>query len=122
MIQVNRLFEGQLFHVLFPAIVEAHVLREYDDLMVEQLDTALGKIHFIADLSNLKSLPNLSVLVGLRHPYHHNIGYGLTIGLTNNLVGRFLVSKGAEIMGVHHRDFSTFNEAQDYLHQMEGIR
>jgi len=120
-IETNWIVEGQLLRVVFPAHLESAVLREYDDLMVQKLEVATCKVHFIADLSDVKTLPGLSVMVGLRHPYHHRLGYGLTVGLTRNPVGRFLIAMGAQVMGVHQRDFDTFNEARSYLRQMEGI-
>jgi hypothetical protein len=120
-IEMNWVVEGQLLHVVFPAHLESAVLREYDDLMVQKLEAATCKVHFIADLNVIRTLPGLSVMVGLRHPYHHRLGYGLTVGLTRNPVGRFLISMGAQVMGVHQRDFDTFNEARSYLRQMEGI-
>lgn len=120
-IDTKWLVEGQLLHVIFPAILEAAMMREYDTQMMEVLETATQKLHFIADLSGLKSLPGLSVLVGLRHPYHPQLGHGLTVGLTRNPVGRFLISMGTQLAGVHHKDFDTFNEARAYLAQMESI-
>jgi hypothetical protein len=120
-IEINWITEGQLLHVVFPTHLESSTLREYDLLMVQKLEAASCKVHFIADLSVIKTMPGLSVMVGLRHPYHHRLGYGLTVGLTRNPVGRFLISMGAQVMGVHQRDFNTFNEARAYLRQMEGI-
>jgi hypothetical protein len=120
-IDVDWVIEGRLLHVVFPVVLESSLLREYDEQMVARLENAPGKVHFIADLSVIKTMPNLSVMVGLRHPYHHRLGYGLTVGLTRNPVGRFLISMGAQVMGVHQRDFNTFNEARSYLHEMEGI-
>ena len=120
-IEINWITEGQLLHVVFPAHLESSTLREYDLLMVQKLEAASCKVHFIADLSVIKTMPGLSVMVGLRHPYHHRLGYGLTVGLMRNPVGRFLISMGAQVMGVHQRDFNTFNEARAYLRQMEGI-
>jgi hypothetical protein len=120
-IEINWITEGQLLHVVFPVHLESSVLREYDVLMVQKLEAASCKVHFIADLSVIKTMPGLSVMVGLRHPYHHRLGYGLTVGLMRNPVGRFLISMGAQVMGVHQRDFNTFHEARAYLRQMEGI-
>ena len=120
-IDTKWLVEGQLLHVVFPATLESAIMREYDVQMVERLDAASNKIHFIADLSGVRSLPGLNVLVGLRHPYHPRLGHGLTVGLTRNPVGRFLISMGTQLAGVHHRDFDTFNEARAYLVQMENI-
>lgn len=120
-IELNWVVKGRLMHVVFPEVLESAVLREYDELMVKRLNDASSKVHFIADLGGIKSMPGLSVMVGLRHPYHHHLGHGLTIGLTNNAVGRFLISMGAQLVGAHHRDFDTFNEARAYLRQMEGI-
>lgn len=120
-IDINWVIEGQLLHVVFPAHLEASVLRDYDEIMVQKLHAASKKVHFIADLSTIKTLPHLSVMVGLRHPYHPRLGYGLTVGLTRNPVGRFLISMGAQVMGVHQRDFNTFDEARAYLYHMEGV-
>ena len=120
-IELKWLVEGQLYHVVFPAVLEASMMQDYDVHMIQQLDAAPGKLHFIADLSRVKTLPPLNILVSLRHPYHLNLGLGMTVGLTRNPVGRFLISMGTQIAGVHHRDFNTFNEARAYLNNMEGI-
>jgi len=33
----------------------------------------------------------------------------------------FLITMGGQVMGMHHRDFDTLNEARALLSQMEGI-
>lgn len=59
--------------------------------------------------------------MGLRHPYHLHLGHGLTIGLTHNPVGRFLVSTAAQLIGVYHRDFLTLSQAHTHIYELESI-
>lgn len=120
-IEREWLIEGQLLHVIFPAVLDAAIMRDYDAQLMQQLDAITNKLHFIADLSSVKTLPPLNILTSLKHPYHGRLGQGLTVGLTRNPVGRFLISMGSQLAGVHHRDFNTFNEARSYLQEMEGI-
>jgi hypothetical protein len=120
-VELNWLVEGQLFHVVFPAALDTEIMRDYDSRLLQELGTAQNKLHFIADLSGVKVLPPVNVLVSLRHPYHQQLGRGLTVGLTRNPVARFLIAMGTQLAGVNHRDFNTFNEARAYLNNMEGI-
>jgi hypothetical protein len=115
------LVEGQLCHAGLPSVFDEAALRDYDNRLIQWLDNAPGKVHIIADFRGVKSLPPLRTLVGLRHPYHARLGYGITIGLTQNAVARFLITMGGQVMGMHHRDFDTLNQARAFLSQMEGI-
>lgn len=120
-IEMKWLIERKIFHVAFPDVLTADMMRNYDAQLLQQLETTTNKLHFIADLSCVKTLPPLNVLVSLRHPYHQQLGQGLTVGLTRNPVARFLIAMGTQIAGVHHRDFDTFNEAWAYLQQMKEV-
>jgi hypothetical protein len=115
------LVEGSLCYVTLSGQLTAEDMRQYDDQVCRYLETAPEKMHFIADLRHLTSLPPLGSMVGLKHLSHPRLGRGLTVGLTSNPVGRFLVSMGAQIVGVKQKDFNTLEEARSYLHQMEGI-
>lgn len=120
-IELQWLVEEQVLHVIFPEVLTADMMRDYDAQLLRQLESASGKLHFIADITHVKTLPPLNVLVSLRHPHHPHLGHGLTVGLTRNPLARFLIAMGTQIAGVHHRDFETFDEARSYLHQMEQI-
>lgn len=115
------LVEGRLCHAALPAVLDEGIILDYDSRLVRWLDDAPGKVHIIADFRSVKSLPPLRTLVGLRHPYHPRLGYGMTIGITQNSVIRFLITMGGQVMGMHHRDFDTVNEARDFISKMEGI-
>lgn len=120
-ITLEWLIEEHLCHVVLPATLDAAALYEYDAQLVQWLDDAPGKVHVIADFRAVTSFPSLSTLVRLRHPYHAHLGFGMTLGITNNAFLRFLMTAGGQITGIKHRDFDTFEDARAYLSQVENI-
>jgi hypothetical protein len=120
-ITLEWLVEGKLCHVALPSLFDEAELHDYDTKLIQALDSAPGKVHVIADFRQIKSLPPLRTLVSLRHPYHAHLGYGMTIGITRNSAIRFLITMGGQLMGMHHRDFDTFDQARAFITQMEGI-
>jgi hypothetical protein len=120
-IQINWLVEGSVCLMHVPASVNMTDVRAYDADLMARLNAASHKLHLIVDVRSLKSLPPVPQLVRLQHPGHPNLGHNLTIGLSNNPVVRFVITMGAQLVGIQHKDFKTLEEARQFLYEMEGV-
>lgn len=115
------LIENQVCKVVLPQEVTQDILEAYDQLLINVLDQAANKIHMVADLRIIKTMPNLNQARKMRHPRHPHMGRVLMVGLNLNPIARFMASLVAQAAGVAYKAFDTYEEVFAYLEKMEGI-
>jgi hypothetical protein len=83
---------------------------EADERVLTALEASERPLFLILDIRALKSFPTLNDCLKMRHIFHKNVGWYLTIGATSNSVARIF----------RYKDVRTMDEAWRFLYSIDA--
>ncbi len=86
-------------------------------VLLEQSDAPL--VHFIFDMSQQDSVPDLKTMSSMQFTKHPRFGWSLVVGHLNPIT-RFLVSTVAQINKARFRSFTHREDALRFLQEMDS--
>jgi hypothetical protein len=92
----------------------------YDQNVIRILDEAtVPLLHAIYDYTHAEALPSLKDLSTLKSGNHPKVGWSVFVGVPNPFI-KFLVSVTVQIMRARLRFFDTFDEAKQFIQEMDS--
>jgi hypothetical protein len=118
--KIIHLVDHHLLFIVTWGKVGADDLITYDQNVIRIMDEAtVPMLHAIYDYTHAEALPSLKDLSTLKSGSHPKVGWSVFVGVPNPFI-KFLVSVTIQIMRVRLRFFDTFEEAKQFIQEMDS--
>jgi hypothetical protein len=113
------LVENRVRLAVFTGSLSREDMMAADNRVLSALEASDHKIHLVLDVRHLQSSPSLNDCLRMRHIFHTNVGWYLTIGATKNAVARMFVSMLMALARVKYKDTRSLEEAYLFLRTVD---
>jgi hypothetical protein len=118
--QEHWLVSGRVRLAIFEGNLALSDMLAADERVLSALEAADRPLYLILDMRQLKSFPSLNDSLKMRHIFHKNVGWYLTIGATGNPVARIFLSILMGLARIKYKDVRSLDEAWRFLHSIDA--
>lgn len=112
---VSWIVPERVLQVLPPTVATDDLVKDFDHDMVKHLDASSASIDVVVDVRHVQVHPSAQAFINLRYFKHPRLGRLIMLGITDQLVLRFIMNLSTQALHLQVVGFATPGEVEAYL-------
>lgn len=119
-VQLSWYIEHRVIQIINSGEISDQDMLDSDQPIIDYFNESnVPLVHLIVDNSNARYTPSVKSVTMAKFPKHAKCGWVLLVGPANSFM-RFVNAVVSNIFKTRNRMFETFDEALDFLNDMDG--